>query len=277
MHGKDDQENQRLAKFVTGSHIKRSMKIKVVIVILAVACIGLLIAFFAAKKQVEDQRNADLSSINEFSNQVVGVNEHLKELGQVNLTLSNDLATAQQQLAEESSQLSNSLTALADSKSSLASAQETISGLNTRISNLEAQNRVLDEQSQSLSNRITELTGQIEDTKTKLAIALTNASFLQGELQKQLAAKAELEHKFYDLDELRAQVKKVKDAMFVARRMAMASAYDGKKGAELLMNHTPPPSSAPAPKSIYDLNVEVGSDGSVKVVPPMSSGTNAVH
>lgn len=255
------------------------MKTKVVIIVLAVVCVVLLIAFFAARKQAEDQHEKDIAQTVDFSNQVVGANEHLKELSQVNLSLSNDLATAQQQTSQLSNSLAAANVALDDTKTSLAGAEETITNLNSRISDLETQNRALDEQSQSLSNQLAVLTAQIEDTKTKLAIAVTNASFLQGELQKQLVAKAELEHKFYDLDELRAQVKKVKTALFVARRMAMSNAYDGKKGAELLIDHSPPPSTSLArkPAAAYDLNVEVGSDGSVKVIPPMSATNAPAH
>ena len=47
------------------------MKIKVVIVILVVACAGLAVALFATKKQADEQHDTDLTSINEFSNQVV--------------------------------------------------------------------------------------------------------------------------------------------------------------------------------------------------------------
>ena len=74
------------------------MKIKVVIVILAVACVGLGIAIFATKKQADDQHTTDVRSIEDYSNQVVTASKQINELGQVNLTLSNDLAAAQQQL-----------------------------------------------------------------------------------------------------------------------------------------------------------------------------------
>jgi chromosome segregation ATPase len=267
------------------------MKIKVVFVILAVACLGLVVALFATKKQADDQRATDITSINDFSNQVVEANEHLKEIGQVNLTLSNDLASSQQQLevsAEQLTQLSNSLTAasatlaetkasLAETRTSLAATQELVTNLNNRITDLEAQNKVLDQQAESLSNTLSHLTAQIEDTKNQLAIAETNSAFLQGELQKQLAQKAELEHKFNDVDELRFQVKKLKDEMFVARRLQLMKSDLGlKKGGELLMMHGAP-LSAPPPRKLagtnYDLNVEIGSDGSVKVIPPLA-GTN---
>lgn len=262
------------------------MKIKVAIIVLVVVCIGLAIALFSTKKQAEDQHEKDLVQTVDFSNQVVAVNKQKDDLGQVNLTLSNDLASSHQQLnlnTEQMAQLSNSLnaanSALADTKSFLASAQEQVTNLNSRISDLEAQNKMLDDQAQSLSNRLVELTTQIEETKTKLAVSLTNADFLQHELQKQMAARAELEHKFNDLDELRAQVKKVKDEIFVARREQLMK-YDtgGKKGGELLISRTPLGSaSSKKPASTYDLNVEVGSDGSVKVIPPMGGTNRPAH
>jgi chromosome segregation ATPase len=267
------------------------MKFKVVIVILVVACAGLAVALFATKKQADEQHNTDLTSINEFSNQVVDADEHLKELGQVNLTLSNNLSSSEQQVAlsaEQLAQLSNSLSAanatLADTKTSLASAEVLVTNLNARIADLEAQNKALDDQADTLSNRLSQLVTQIEDTKNQLALSETNANFLQGELQKQLAQKAELEHKFNDIDELRVQVKKIKEEMFVARRQELMK-YDtgGKKGGQLLMEHgaslTSSMSAAKPPGTNYNLNVEIGSDGSVRVIPPAgaanSPATNA--
>jgi chromosome segregation ATPase len=258
------------------------MKIKVVIVILAVACAGLAIALFATKKQADDQHSTDVTSITQFSNQVVDVNEHLKDLGQVNLTLSNDLASSEQQLTltvDQTVQLSNSLAAanatLEDTKTSLVSAEEQVTNLNNRIADLEAQNKLLDTQAETLSNSLALLTTQIEDTKNQLAVSETNASFLQDELQKQLAEKAVLEHKFNDLDQLRTQVRKIKDEMFVARRLQLMKNDNGnKKGGELLMMHTPANATAGKTPPSYDLNVEIGSDGSVKVIPPLG-GTNA--
>jgi phage-related tail protein len=259
------------------------MKFKVVLVILAVACVGLVIALFATKKQADDQHTTDINSINEFSNEVVQANRHLDELGQVNLSLSNSLAATQQLVAqgeEQMAQLSNSLASatatLAETKNSLLSTEELVTNLNSRIADLESQNKALDEQADSLSNRLAALTMQIEDTKNQLAVSETNAAFLQKELQKQLAQKAELEHKFNDIDELRAQVKRIKDEMFIERRVQLMK-YDtgGKKGGELLMMHYPlqavtvPPTRQAV--SNYDLNVEIGSDGSVRVIPPMGS------
>jgi predicted RNase H-like nuclease (RuvC/YqgF family) len=260
------------------------MKLKVVIVILAVVCVGIAIALIATKKQADDRHAEDLTAINNFSNQVVVANDHLEDLGQVNLTLSNSLASSQLQVAlgeEQLTQLSNSLAAayvaLADARNSLFSAEELVTNLNNRIADLETQNKALDDQADSLSNRLAQLNVQIEETKNQLAVSETNAAFLQNELQKQLAQKAELEHKFNDIDELRIQVKKIKDEMFVERRIQLDKYGTGsKKGGEMLMSHNNNmPFSVPAPSkpptSTYDLNVEIGSDGSVRVIPPMGS------
>jgi len=261
------------------------MKIKVAIIILAVVCAGLGIAIFATKKQADDQHTTDVRSIEDFSNQVITVTKHLDELGQVNLTLSNELENARTELqmdGEKLTQLSNTLASaiatLADTRTSLVDAQEMVTNLNARITDLEAQNKDLDEQATVLSNKLAQLTLDIENTKNQLAISTTNNVYLQGELQKQLAQKAELEHKFNDLDELRAQVRKMKDEMFIARRVQLMR-YDnsGKKGAALLMSHAEPAPIQPHTVSTYDLNVEIGSDGTVRVIPPMGGTNNAAH
>ena len=261
------------------------MKIKVVIIVLAVACAGLVMAILATKKQADVQHTEDVKTIEVFSNEVITVTKHLDELGQVNLTLSNALTVAQAELlleGEKLTELSNSLAAatstLADTRNSLAGAQELVTNLNARITDLEAQNKDLDEQASILSNKLAQLTVEIENTKNLLAISTTNNVYLRGELQKQLAQKAELEHKFNDLDELRAQVRKMKDEMFIARRVQLMK-YDtgGKKGAALLSSHSTPTPIQTHTVSTYDLNVEIGSDGTVRVIPPMGGTNSAAH
>jgi len=261
------------------------MKIKVVIVVLAVACVGLAIALIATKKHADDQHSTDVSSISEFSNQVVSANGQINEIRQVNLSISNELSASQQQLTvavESLTQMSNTLASanatLTDTKTTLATTQDLVTNLNNRISSLETRNRELDQQVSELTNALARLNGQIEQTKTELAIAQTNRDFLQGELQKQLAAKAELEHKFNDLDELRSQVKHIRDEMFVTRRLLLSrNDNSGKKGAELLITRTVPSHNTKSSPSNYELNVEVGSDGSVKVIPPLGNTNAPAH
>jgi chromosome segregation ATPase len=262
------------------------MKIKIAIVILAIACIGLGIALFATKKQSDEQHATDVTSMLELSNQLVGATIQLNDFRVANVNLTNDLAASRQQLAvtgQQAEQLSNSLAAAAaaleETRTSLATTRDQVTSLNTRISDLELQNKVLDQRASDLTNTLAQLSASIENTQNQLAIAETNRTFIEQELQKQMAQKAELEHKFNDLDEVRAQVKKLKDELFIARRIQLMKNDNGqKKGAELLMQRAPDLTNTPAATAEhppnYNLNVEVGSDGSVRVIPPLNSATN---
>jgi chromosome segregation ATPase len=251
------------------------MKTKLGIVILALACAGLAIALFATKKAADDRLKTDAYAILDFSNQLVAATANLDGLRQDNLKLTNDLAGSRQDLAgsrQEALTFSNQFTAtsgtLASTQASLQSAQNQIASLNSRIASLETRNQVLDQRAAALTNAIASLNAQIADTQQKLAGSETNDAFLEKELQRQTAAKAELESKFNNLSTVRAQVKKLKDDLFVARRLQwMREGTEPdlqQKGGQLLMQRT---ASAPARPPHYDLNVEVGSDGSIHVIP----------
>jgi hypothetical protein len=91
-----------------------------------------------------------------------------------------------------------------------------------------------------------------------------------------MAEKAELERQFNDLTVLRAQVAKLKQELKVARRLEWIRqglfASSEQKGAQKLMQGAgASPSQTKAARPAYDLNVEVGADGSVKVIPPAGS------
>lgn len=270
------------------------MKLKIGIVILALVCIGLLIALNTTKKSAEVQRKQDTAAILDFSNQLDSANISLNDLRQVNLMLTNDLSALQQAAETLSNKLVATSSTLSTTKESLATAEGQIVNLNGRINDLEAQNKALDERAVDLTNRLAALNAQIIETQRKLANSQTDNAYLTAELQKQLAQKAELERKFNDLDVLRTQVKKLRDELFVTRRLQwMANGNDPstpKKGGEIMMQRrsvTVSPAGAEAAKvaagtpaagktaSPYDLNVEVGSDGSVHVIPPATN--SAAH
>jgi chromosome segregation ATPase len=250
------------------------MKLKIGIVILAVVCVGLLIALVATKKAADDQRKSDEDHILDFSNQLVAAHTSLDDLNQVNLMLTNDLATSRQAIEDVSNNLAETSSVLADTKASLQGAEDQITNLNSRITDLEAQNKTLDDRATALASTIQTLDSQIAATQQQLATSETNNTFLTAELQKQMAQRAELEHKFSDLDIVRAQVKKLRDELFVARRLQWMSSGTSPgtqpKGAQLLMQRTIVSTNV-ARSSQYDLNVEVGSDGSIHVIPPATN------
>jgi chromosome segregation ATPase len=244
------------------------MKTKLGIVILAVACAGLAIALFATKKAADERLKKDADAILDFSNQLVNASKTLDDYRQINLMLTNDLAGSRQEALTFSNQFAETSGLLASTKASLQGAQDQIASLNSRIASLETRNKVLDQRAAALTNAIASLNEQIADTQQKLAGSETNKAFFEKELQRQTAAKAELESKFNNLSAVRTQVKKLRDDLLVTRRLQwMREGSDPgsqQKGAQLLMQRT---ASAPPQSPHYDLNVEVGSDGSIHVIP----------
>ncbi len=247
------------------------MTTKIGLVALVVACAVIVGAWFATQKQVADQRKKDADAILDFSNQWVVASEKLDELRQVNLSLTNSLAASRQEALTFSNQFLEVSSTLAGARASLQSAQEQVANLNGRITDLEAQNQALDQRAAALTNSIAGLDAQIADTQHTLADSETNNPFLEKELQRQTAAKSELERKFNDLGQVRSQVKKLHEDLVVTRRLQWTrtgmNPSSPQKGAQLLMQHL-----TPARPTHYDLNVEVGSDGTIHVIP---SSTNA--
>lgn len=253
------------------------MKTKIVTVILLAVCIGLLIALFATKKAAEDQRKNDSASILDYSNQVTAANVSIDDLRQVNLLLTNDLSLSRESVVTLSNSLAETVGTLTNTRAMLQNTQ-------AQIADLETQNKMLDEQAAALTNSIQSLNALVADTQQKLATSDTNNAFLNAELQKQIAQREELERKFNNLDAVRTQVKKLRTDEFVARRLQWLR--DGTdpsmamKGAQQLMQHGTPAKTASTTTGHYDLNVEVGSDGSVKVItnaPDSSSQDNSAQ
>jgi chromosome segregation ATPase len=252
------------------------MKIKIAIVILIIVCVGLVVGLFATKatlQQTEVQHTNDVASIVEFSNQLVDANGQLKDLREVNISLTNDLATIRAEAAQLSNSLASALATVAETRTSLAGAEEEVTNLTTHAAELEAQNHSLDDRVVELTNTIARMDVVISNTASELSLTQTNNSYLQTELQAQMAQRAELEHKFNDINEVRTQINKLKEEIFIERHVKMSQYANDKKGGQMLITRTPTTNNPAKPSSQYDLNVEVGSDGSVKIIPPV---TNAV-
>ena len=257
------------------------MKNRIGVIILVLICLGLGIWLVTTKKQASTQQQHDTEVTGSLSNNLVQTQDSLEKQRRVNAELESDRAR-QKQAYEE---LSNSFTKvnadlqtrsadLAKTEAALKASQEETAKRDGKIAELEAQNQALDKQALDLSTAITNLTSQIEETKRKLAASEGERSFLEKELKRLVTEKAELERQFNDLTVLRAQVAKLKEELTIARRIewirrGLFAATD-EKGAARLMQ--PSPSAQPkAAKPSYDLNVEVTSDGSVRVIPPLTN------
>jgi peptidoglycan hydrolase CwlO-like protein len=264
------------------------MKIKIGVAVLAAICVVLAVVLIVIKNQSDDQQKKSTDAILELSNQVVNATDEVNGLHQVNLTLNNDLSNSRQETVTFSNNLAETSGTLATTKASLQSAQDQITSLNARVTDLEAQNQALDQRAADLTNTIASLNSQITFTQMKLVASETNNAFLEEQLKQQVAAKNDLQHKFDDLQTVRTQVKKLRDDALTARRLEwMREGIDPTKitkGGEILMQRTPQTpadaasNTAPSARPPhYDLNVEVGSDGSVHVIPALPNTPAATN
>ena len=234
-------------------------------------CAGMALALLLEKNRADKQQKEDAYTISDFSNQLASANLNLDGLRQVNLILTNDLVAAQQTLTVLSNQYVATSVSLSNTATALKTAQD-------QIADLESQNQALDQQVVGMTNTIDNLSAQIAATQLKLVEAETNDAFLESELKRQVAERAELERKFNNLATVRSQVRKLRDDLLIARRLEWMRAgtdpVQQRKGGQLLMARAPATNRAMGPAH-YDLNVEVNSDGSVQVVPTTTNAPAA--
>ena len=275
--------DERLPKTLFTCMFIATMKNRIGVIVLGLLCLGLGVAVIMVRNNAVEQKRSDTDVILGLWNKWVETSTKFEDQKQVNaeleknlddrkktlIELTNDLATVSSNLAQTSANL-------AKTEDSLKSSQEEVAKRDAKIAELETQNQALDKQALDLGVSITNLTFQIADTEKKLAASEGDKAFLQKELKRMMAEKAELERQFNDLTVLRAQVSKLKQELNIARRIEWIRqglfASSEQKGAQKLMQGMgsvsgPPKTVRPA----YDLNVEVGADGSVKVIPPATN------
>jgi chromosome segregation ATPase len=255
------------------------MNNRVGLVGLVLVSAGLLLGLIWSQKHAADQKSQDADSISNFSNQWVQTSATLMQQREVNTSLESDLKQqkdAYQNLTNAFTEVSANLD---KSEASLKAARQEVARRDAKISDLQSQNQALDDRALDLSTAITNLTSQIDETKRKLAASEGDKAFLEKELQRLITEKADLERRFNDLALLRAQVSKLKEQLNISRRLEWIRqglfARTDRRGAEELMNKpvfVNPPTLDQHP---YDLNVEVGADGSIRVVPASTNKPSA--
>lgn len=257
------------------------MKNTVVVVLLAVACLALGVWLIVSKKQAVQQKKADTETIVDLSNKWSGTSIKLDEREQVILNLYKDLANTNDYIArltndlgQTTANLSKTSADLESARQSIKAKEEEVAKRDARIKDLEAQNDSLDKRAMELTNAIAGLNVQIADTQRKLNTAEGDKAFLEKELKRLMGEKADLEKKFNDLEVLRVQVKRLKEELVIARRIEWIRKGlwgTDEKGASRLMERPKTATASGADTNRYDLNVEIGSDGNVRVIPPATN------
>jgi len=266
------------------------MSNRIGLILLSVACIGLAIGLVTVKKQASERQVRDAENIETFSNQWVETKGSFedqvmlaanfrKELNQKQLAL----AELSNTLSQTSANLDQATQSLQKDEAALKASAEEIRRRDAKISDLEAQNRALDAKAAELSAAITNLTTEIALVRRQLLASQGDKTILEQKLRQLMSDKADLERQFSDLDIVRAQVSKLKENLIILKRRDWIHRGllrdEDQRGATKLMKGISGNSRTPAaPKPNYDLNVEVGSDGNVRIVQPTNApaaGTNA--
>jgi chromosome segregation ATPase len=249
-----------------------AMKNRIGVIVLVVLCLGLGIGLIASRKQASEQEHQDAERIEVLSNKWVKTSGDLEEQKQVAAMYEKDLDGRKKALNE----LTNSYSQLA------ATLTQVSTKLSTTEASLQTSQQELAKQSAELSTSLTNLTTQIAETQRKLTASEGDKVFLEKELKRLIAEKAELERQFNDLTVMKAQVAKLKQELNISRRLEWIRqglfANAEQKGAQKLMQGAGTSQAvAKAPKPAYDLNVEVGADGAVKVIPPLNDPAGATN
>ena len=255
------------------------MKIKFAFLLFLVLSIALGVAFFVTRQKAAEQRARDVEAVLYHSNEWQRTVTKWDDEKQTNARLNQDLDVQKKAYADLTNSFSQVSASLAKTEATLQTTiqqdKEEIAKREAKIAELESQNASLDRQAADFVTAITNLTTQIEDTKRRLAASEGDKAVLEKELKRLIAEKAELERQFNDLVILRAQVAKLKEELNIARRLDwIRKGLFGPgeaKGSQLLMQGVNAPGARPQPPVRYDLNVEVNTDGSVRVIPPLTN------
>jgi len=205
-------------------------------IVLALVCTGLVISLIVMKRGDNAQHESDAGTIADFSNRLDSAQTQIAICNGTLLTVSNSLDESRSAALTLSNQL-------LEAESILALDTEQITNLTRQVAAVESENQALgqtsDRRVMELTNQIASLTGQIALTQASLEHANKDYALLENRLRIDVAERAVMERKFYNLAELQAQI-------------------------QYLERHPPEVISA---DSIYaDLDVEVKSNGTLHVI-----------
>ncbi|MEW6160289.1 MAG: hypothetical protein AB1813_22880 [Verrucomicrobiota bacterium] len=280
------------------------MKPKTAILLLGIVCVVLGIVLIQTKKKASDQHKEDTAKLEAESNKVIETKKKLTEQEEVNKSLETDISKKTTEIQSLSNNLSRTSSDLSRTSSELVAttaklkqteaeaeaaakaaaeklaaaqreAQEAIAKRDAQIAQLQNNQDRLTQKMDSLNVNIASLEKNITETQRKLAASEGDREFLIKELKRLQTEKAELERQMHDLAFLREQVRELKSELSIARRLewirrGIFGAGEIKKGGQIMQEGF---AKAAPGSGKYNLEVEVSSDGSVKVVSP--GATNA--
>jgi len=250
------------------------MKTRIALVIVAIVAVGLAIGLIKTNQDATKDHKVLTDQVTDFSNQWGNATVQVEEQKQKNLQLTAMVSNQDDSISKLSNSLASANDTITQREAALKAAQDDLSRRQSQIEELTATTNRLEQDVTSLSNQISTLNTKIADTQSKLDKSEGDRVALMKDLDRLMAEKAELERRFNDLAVLKDQVRKLKEDMDVSRRLEWIRqglyAADQKGGQKLMQGTMASASTRPGSTNMYDLNVEVHTDGSVQVIPPIS-------
>jgi chromosome segregation ATPase len=240
--------------------------LKIFVVVFGIATVILAVLLINSRNESAER----IKTVATLSNQVQQAAVELTDHKQTITNLETELIARKNDIMELSNTLATTFTNLNQSQNFLKDAQDELTKRNDAFAKLEAHNQALEARTIELNNVIASLTAKIEDISKKLTAAEGDKAALTAEVKRLTAERDDLQRKFSDLGALRAQVKKIKAEQNIARRLEWQRAGIQTMEPKAVEKITGTGAAAPAAKKAhYDLNVEIQTDGSVRVIPPI--------
>jgi chromosome segregation ATPase len=250
------------------------MSARVVAIFLGLACLGLGGGLYYVQDQATKERRAAAAASDQYKAELVRSETKLVEQLKVNASLETNLVRR----VEEAGLISNKLGFITaelakteqEAKAAAEKARLEIEERQKRIEGLKGDKDELTAKLDELNGKIGGLQNQIRETERRLAASEGDREILKKELRRMLTEKADLEKRFADLSELKAQVSRLREEAYVARRMELIRKgvinFD-QKGAVLLQQGIRRAAATNAPAEGGRLDVELRRDGTGRVLP----------
>lgn len=254
-----------------GGRIVGVMNGRVIQVALVVACAGLGAWLYQVRQEADQQRKANAARVDQLSADLVRSEMKLQEQVKVNASLETNLAQRVSEVGLFSNKLAFVTTELSrtegEARAAMEKARQDIAAREKQIQGLEVEKDDLSKRMQDLTSRIGTLQSQITETERRLATSEGDREGLRKELRRLMAEKATLEQRFNDLAAVREQLRALREAAYVARRMEVIRhgvVSTDRKGAQLLNEGIRKPKAPETPAPEASLEVEVKASGSAR-------------
>lgn len=274
-----------LANVSQQGHPLHCMKSSVPLLILVAACLALLFALLATRRQATVEREEAVNEgvlkdliIMDHSNNWQNTSIALVQVQDEKTGLEQELSSLTSNYTTLSNTYLNTTSILANTEVILSETEAALQFAEGKIADLEGQNEALDQKTMDLNASLAALGIQIVETERQLEMAEGDKAILQAELEQLMADKAELERQLNDLDVLRKQIRQLRSDLAVSRRLEWVRrgilGAGSMKGATRQMQVSRQSAADKQKKSKepqYDLNVEILEDGSVRVIPQQTN------